>query len=167
MFTRVRCRAPYFQGRRYRLDVTERPGRAQIRIVNNTTMALAVKPGTDTPGRWRVMERWYRRQLRAMLPALVEKWEPIIGVQVAETRIKRMKTRWESCNIDAGRIWVNLELIKKPVACLEYILVHEMVHLLERYHNERFKKFMDRFLPDWQVRRDELNRQPLPRNKGN
>lgn len=151
----------YFQGRRYRLNVVERQGRAQARVVNNTTLELKVKPGTDTAGRWRALERWYRQGLRDQFPELLDKWEPIIGVQVAECRIKRMKTRWGSCNIEARRIWLNLELIKKPATCLEYILVHELVHLLERHHTDRFRDFMDKFLPDWRLRRDELNQSPL------
>lgn len=84
-----------------------------------------------------------------------------MGKPVAEVRIKRMKTRWGSCNAEAGRIWMNLELIKKPVACLEYVLVHEMVHLHERHHNDRFRQWMDALMPTWRVHRDELNRAPL------
>lgn len=96
-----------------------------------------------------------------MLPQLLAKWEPRVGKPVAEVRIKRMKTRWGSCNAEAGRIWMNLELIKKPVACLEYVLVHEMVHLHERHHNDRFRQWMDALMPTWRVHRDELNRAPL------
>ena len=96
-----------------------------------------------------------------MIPPIVEKWEPELGVQVADWGIKKMKTKWGSCNIEARRIWFNLELAKKPVQCLEYIAVHEMVHLLERHHNDRFKALMDKFLPQWRLCRDELNRAPL------
>ena len=151
----------YFQGRRYRLNVVERQGRAHVRVVNNTMLELKVKPGTETAGRWRAMERWYRQRLRDQIPGLLSKWEAVIGVQVSECRIKRMKTRWGSCNIEARRIWLNLELIKKPTACLEYILVHEIIHLLERHHTEHFRSLMDQFLPDWRMRRDELNQSPL------
>ncbi|MFP4159999.1 MAG: M48 family metallopeptidase [Desulfobacterales bacterium] len=151
----------YFQGRRYRLNVIERPGRSRVRIVNSRTIELQIPPQTDTAGRWRVMERWYRRQMKELFPALLSEWEPIIGVHVAECRIKRMKTRWGSCNIDAKRIWLNLEMIKKPFTSLEYVLVHEMVHMLERNHTERFRELMDQFMPDWRLRRDELNQAPL------
>jgi len=151
----------YYRGRRYRLNVIEKPGRAQIRLINNTMMELQVPPGKDTSGRWRVLDQWYRQRLREQLPDLLQQWEPIIGVQVPECRIRRMKTRWGSCNIEAGRIWLNLELVKKPAICLEYILVHEMVHFLERQHTERFRDLMDQFLPDWRLRRDELNQAPL------
>src|SRR5690606_25862588 len=92
---------------------------------------------------------------------LVAKWESRVGKPVAEVRIRRMKTRWGSCNADARRIWLNLELIRKPVACLEYVLVHEMVHMHERRHTDRFQDWMVRLMPNWALQRDELNRAPL------
>ncbi|WP_104202611.1 M48 family metallopeptidase [Billgrantia saliphila] len=151
----------YFRGRRYRLDVIEAPGRAEVHQTRNGWLELQVSPGTGIEGRRCVLERWYRQQMRQLLPELLATWEPVVGERVAECRIKRMKTRWGSCNIEARRIWLNLELIKKPPRCLEYILVHEMVHLLERHHTERFRSLIDRLLPDWRVRRDELNSAPL------
>jgi predicted metal-dependent hydrolase len=99
--------------------------------------------------------------MREQLPELIARWEPMIGVEIAEYGIKKMKTRWGSCNLAARRIWVNLELAKKPPSCLEYILVHEMVHVLERHHNDRFREYMDRFMPQWRLRREELGRAPL------
>ncbi|WP_027370095.1 M48 family metallopeptidase [Desulfovermiculus halophilus] len=151
----------YFQGRRYRLAVIQTPGRASVRVANNSTMELRVRPDMEPDKRLAVLERWYRRQLKEQLPGLVAKWEPVIGVTVGQWRIRKMKTRWGSCNAQARRIWLNLELAKKPPGCLEYILVHEMVHLLERQHSERFAKLMDRFMPDWRLRKDELNQAPL------
>ena len=151
----------YFEGRRYRIDVTERDAPPTVRLLNNTTMALSVRPGADRDKREAVLHQWYRRQLRDRLPALLAKWEPRVGARVAEVRIKRMKTRWGTCNSGARRIWLNLELAKKPVSCLEYIVVHEMVHLIERSHNDRFRDLMGRLMPQWRVRRDELNRAPL------
>lgn len=151
----------YFQGRRYLLNVKECDGAPKIRLVGNTTLELRMPPGHDQAQRDAVLQRWYRRQLRALLPPLLAKWEPRIGKTVAEVRIKKMKTRWGSCNASARRIWLNLELIKKPAACLEYVLVHELVHLHERHHNDRFLEWMDRLLPQWRVHRDELNRAPL------
>ena len=94
-------------------------------------------------------------------PALVEKWQDIISVDLDDWGVKLMKTKWGSCNIEARRIWINLELAKKPLRCLEYIIVHELVHLLERNHNDRFRAYMDKFLPSWRTVRDELNRSPL------
>ena len=151
----------YFEGRRYRIDVTECDGLPTVCLLNNTTMALSVRPGADRDKREAVLYRWYRCQLRGRLPALFAKWEPKVGVRVAEVRIRKMKTRWGTCNRDACLIWLNLELVKKPVSCLEYIVVHEMVHLIERHHNERFRDLMDRLMPHWRMYRDELNRAPL------
>ncbi|PZQ14747.1 MAG: metal-dependent hydrolase [Rhodanobacter denitrificans] len=151
----------YFLGRRYRLDVVEREGPPTIELPNNAIMLLCVRPGTDRGARDALLQRWYRRQICEQLPALVEKWEARTGVQVAEIRVKRMKTRWGTCNSDAKRIWLNLELVKKPICCLEYVLAHEMVHLLERHHNERFRKLMDAAMPQWRLYREKLNRTPL------
>jgi predicted metal-dependent hydrolase len=107
------------------------------------------------------MSAWYRTYLRQTVPPLIEKWASIIGVEVAEWGIKQMKTRWGTCNIEARRVWLNLELAKKSARCMEYILVHEMVHLLERHHNERFLELMNKFMPQWRTSREELNRAPL------
>ena len=100
---------------------------------------------------------WYREQLRALIPPLLEKWQPILGAQAAHWGIKKMKTKWGSCNPTAKRLWFNLELAKKPASCLEYIVVHELVHLLERNHTQAFTAFMDLYLPDWRSRRETLN----------
>ena len=151
----------YFNGRRYRLDVIEHHGHPAVRLRNNTTMELRIGPDADREAREAVLHRWYRRRLREQLPALLAKWEPEVGVAVTDVRIKKMKTRWGSCNAEAGRIWMNLELAKKPASCLAYILVHEMVHFLERDHNDRFRELMDRLMPQWRLHGDELNRAPL------
>lgn len=151
----------YYQGRRYLLDVVEHDGRASVHIVNNTTMELRIRPSTSRDDREAVLLRWYRRRLREQIPPLLSKWEPKVGVNVAEVRIKKMKTRWGTCTSEARRIWLNLELIKKPASCLEYILVHEMIHFLERHHNDRFRDLMDQMMPQWQLFREELNRSPL------
>ena len=151
----------YFRGRRYRLKVIEHDGRPAVHLLNNTTLGLRIRPGDDRDAREAILHRWYRRQLRDQLPPLLAKWEGKIGVKVAEVRIKKMKTRWGSCNVEDRRIWVNLELAKKPAMCLEYILVHEMVHLLERNHSDRFRDLMDTFMPQWRLHRDVLNRAPL------
>jgi len=151
----------YFRGRRYRLDVVELEGRPSVNLRNSRTMELRVRPDMDRQAREAVLLRWYRRCLRESLPELLAKWEPKVGVEVAECRIKKMKTRWGTCNYEARRIWLNLELAKKPPACLEYILVHEMIHFLERHHNDRFRDLMDHYMPQWRQHRDELNRAPL------
>jgi predicted metal-dependent hydrolase len=151
----------YVQGRRYRLNVVEKSATQSVATRNNTSLEISVRPGTDRKDRQTVLEQWYRQRLRGQLPALIAKWEPVVGVNIADCRIKRMKTLWGSSNAAARRVWVNLELAKKPISCLEYILVHEMVHLLERHHNDRFRELMNKFMPHWRVYRDELNRAPL------
>jgi len=151
----------YFLGRRYRLMIEEKEAPPQVRVQGNKRLVLQIRPGTDAAKRRAILNAWYRAELKSRIPVLIAKWEPVIGVQVAEWGVKRMKTRWGSCNIQARRIWLNLELAKKPPHCLEYVLVHEMVHLLERHHNERFRILMDRFLPQWRLYRDELNSEPL------
>lgn len=151
----------YYQGNRYLLNVIYRNGLPAVVICNNKTMDLYVRPGSDASGRERILIAWYRRRLKEEIAPLIAKWEAVMGVQVAEWGVKQMKTKWGTCNIKAQRILLNLELIKKPVHCLEYIIVHEMVHLLERHHNDRFVSYMHRFMPLWHFYREELNRAPL------
>lgn len=151
----------YFEGRRYRLDVVERAAPPSVSLLNNKWMRLRVRPGADRQAREATLDKWYRRSLRNKLPAMLDKWQPVVGEHAAEVRIKKMKTRWGSCNADARRIWLNLELAKKSPACMEYVLAHELVHLIERRHNDRFRELMDDFMPAWRARRDELNRAPL------
>lgn len=151
----------YVQGRRYRLDVIEVKGTPSIRLRNNTRLELRIQPEKSLLKRQKVLYDWYRDILREKIPGLISKWEAITGVRVADWSIRRMKTRWGTCNFTDRRIWLNLELAKKNPSCLEYIVVHEMVHLLEHHHNERFTGYMDRFMPGWRMRRDELNQAPL------
>ena len=136
----------------------ESTGPTGIRLCDNAWMELRVRPSTDRDAREAMLYRWYRERLRERIPEMVGKWEPNIGVTVAEWRIRRMKTRWGTCSPEAGRIWLNSELAKKPVSCLEYVVVHEMIHLIERGHNERFRGILDRVMPGWRMRLDELNR---------
>ena len=151
----------FFEGRRYRLNVVEGATRPSVRLQNRAFIELRVPKGSDRKTRAAALHRWYRRELQARLAVLCEEWEPKVGVKVQELRIKRMKTLWGSCNAGAGRIWLNLELAKKPLACLAFVLVHEMVHFHERRHNERFHALMDAAMPQWRTYRDELNRAPL------
>lgn len=151
----------YFQGARFLLNVVYQDGAPGVYLRNKTRLDLMVRPGSDTAQRERVLLAWYRRALKRLIPPLIARWESVIGVEIAEWGVKQMKTRWGTCNIDARRIWLNLELVKKPESCLEYIIVHEMVHLFERHHNDRFVAHMDKFMPQWRLFRDELNREPL------
>jgi predicted metal-dependent hydrolase len=151
----------YVQGRRYRLDVVEVSGKPSVAVRDARTLEIRARAHTSASEREQLLQRWYRRLLRSQVADLIAKWEPIIGVEAAEWGIKKMKTRWGTCNSEARRIWINLELAKKSPACLEYIVVHELVHLIERRHNDQFRDLMDRHLPQWRFHRDELNRAPL------
>lgn len=152
----------FFRGRPYRLLVIAgRDGRVQVRTRNDRRMELRAPQGLQSQERRVALNRWYRQDLRGRIPALIAKWEPILGVNVAECRIKRMRTRWGSSNATARRVWLNLELAKKRPPCLEYVLVHEMVHFLERRHNIRFQRVMDSAMPQWRQYREELHSSPL------
>ncbi|WP_444918160.1 M48 family metallopeptidase [Microbulbifer sp. JMSA003] len=151
----------YSFGKRYRLAVVERRGRHEIHISGRGKLELRVNPGTSHLGRKKVLEDWYRKTLKAEVSQLLPRWLDEMGLEGCDWRIKRMKTMWGSCNIGARRIWLNLELAQKPLECLEFILVHELVHLFERHHNDRFRALMDSYLPDWQERRHLLNSSPL------
>lgn len=152
----------YFLGRRYRLRVIQKD-RVASRVVlrNRSTIELQVPIENSSDQREQVLQRWYRQQLRALIPPLLEKWETALGIEANECRIKKMKTKWGACNAEARRIWLNLELAKKPVHCIEYIIVHELAHLIERHHNDRFISIMDKHLPQWRRYQQELNAAPL------
>ena len=151
----------YLWGKRYRLVVVERWGRHEIEIMNNSWLRLYVNPNTSRENRERAINDWYRAEVKKRVPALINKWESIIGESIEDWGVKKMKTKWGSCTIRARRIWLNSELAKKPPECLEFIVVHEMVHLLERHHNEKFLEYMNGFLPNWRIHRDILNSYPL------
>jgi len=150
----------YIWGMRHRLTVVEGPGRSHVEF-DGERLLVHVAENTDARVRLKLLQDWQREQLRDAIPALIERWEPAIGRSVQRWSIRRMKTKWGSCNRETSHIWFNLELAKKHPRCLEYIVVHEMTHLHERHHGERFTKLMDGFLPDWRSRRDELNDAPL------
>ena len=151
----------YFLGRRYLLNVIEHDGRPRVEVNGKERIDLYAPAGSDAQEREEIMLRWYRKELKALLPPLIEKWQEVVGVSVDDWRIKKMKTRWGTCTIEARRIWLNLELAKKPIPCIEYIILHELVHLLERNHTDRFRDLMDQFMPQWRYCRDMLNRAPL------
>jgi predicted metal-dependent hydrolase len=157
----VRGESHYFLGVRYRLRVFEQAGSPRVVLRNKSTMDLHVRPGASVEQRERVLHLWYRQQLKELIPSLLEKWQAALGVQVTDWGIRKMKTKWGTCNVEARRIWLNLELAKKPVQCLEYIVAHELVHLIERHHNDHFISIMDKRLPQWRLCRQELNAAPL------
>ena len=152
----------YLWGKRYLLKVEEREEPPSIELAHRH-MLLRVRPGTDEHKRQALVEAWYREQLKAAVPPLLERWQPALGVEVTRFFVQRMKTKWGSCNPEARTIRLNTELAKKPAECLEYIVVHELVHLLEPTHNARFVALMDRFMPKWEFHRQVLNRLPVRR----
>jgi len=150
----------YVWGERYLLQVTEEQGTTRVAIEAGKLL-LQVREGSDTNKRREALHQWCREQIRLAAPPLVTKWESSLGVQLKRLFIQRMKTKWGSCNYKEKTIRLNAELVKKPPECLEYIILHEMVHLLEPKHNDRFISLMNRFMPGWRTQRDELNRLPV------
>ena len=150
----------YFKGKRYLLKVIEHNAKPKV-ILKHSAIELYIRPNAIIEKRKQILDEWYRAELKKIVPKMIEKWEKKIGVKSNEFGIKKMKTKWGTCNIKAKRIWLNLEIAKKPFECLEYIIVHELVHLLERSHNDKFVKYMNEFMPKWKFYREELNRLPF------
>jgi len=150
----------YVWGKRYLMRIVEREGPPQVLLRHNKIL-LQVRPATATKRRQEILDEWYRGQLRSAVQPLIAKWEQIIGVQVERVFVQRMKTKWGSCSRQSMRIRLNTDLAKKPLECLEYMVVHEMVHILEPTHNARFMALMDRLMPNWRFYRQMLNRLPV------
>ena len=142
------------------LSVVEADVKPSVRS-DHRRITLTVRPGSDTARRAFVMHNWYRAHLHQVVPSIIQKWEPRLGVQVAGYHLQRMKTKWGSCNPRAGTIRLNTELAKKPKDLVEYVIVHEMIHLLEPTHSQRFAELLDRHYPGWREARAELNELPL------
>jgi predicted metal-dependent hydrolase len=150
----------YVWGRRYLLTIVENNEAPGVEL-RHSRMLLRIRPGTTEAKRQALVEAWYREQIRKAVPPLIAGWEPLLEVKVGRFFVQHMKTRWGSCNPGNGTIRLNTELAKKPRECLEYIVVHEMAHLSEPTHNARFIALMEQFLPDWRLRRDQLNQLPV------
>lgn len=146
-----------FLGDEYILNIIETTGKQHIKLYDNKFMDMYVRKESTIEKREKILTEFYRQNLKDIIPSYIKKWESIMGVKVNEFGVKLMKSRWGTCNVRDKRIWLNLELAKKNIRCLEYIIVHEMVHLLERHHNNNFKEYMTKFLPDWKSIKDELN----------
>ncbi|OBW92266.1 M48 family metallopeptidase [Gallibacterium anatis] len=146
----------YLWGKRYRLEIMPTTGKHYVECTPKK-LKLYVRSTTAYANKIAVLEGFYRKALKREIERLLAIWQPKIGVQITQFGVKKMKTMWGSCNPHSARIWLNLELVKKPVECLEYVLVHELVHLLERQHNTQFLAYMDYFLPNWRQRKQYLN----------
>lgn len=149
----------YVWGDRLRLDAS-RHGRSKVSVAGKT-LWLTTPAEYTSDQRKEVLDHWYRRELKAAVPPLLEKWQPLIGEEAASFVVRRMKTKWGTCQTASRSIWLNPELAKKNPRCLEYIVAHELTHFIERTHNDRFIELLDQHMPDWRARRDELNGAPL------
>jgi predicted metal-dependent hydrolase len=149
----------YVWGERLRLDSSRR-GRSKVSVAGKT-LWLTTPGDYSEEQRLAVLDNWYRKELKAAVPPLLARWQPIVGEEVAKVVVRRMKTKWGTCQTGSRTVWLNPELAKKNPRCLEYIVVHELTHFVERTHNERFVKLMDLHMPDWRARREELNGAPL------
>jgi predicted metal-dependent hydrolase len=150
----------YLWGKRYLLRVIDTDQSPSIEV-QHSRLLLRVHPETTEEKKQEIVAQWYRGQLKAVVPAVVVRWSAVLGVEIAGFHVQQMKTKWGSCTHRAGTIRLNTELAKKPKECLEYIVVHEMTHLLEPTHNARFLALMDQFMPNWRLRRDHLNLLPV------
>ena len=150
----------YVWGKRYLLRIVEVEAAPTVEL-KARNMILRVRPGANAEARGAVVSKWYREQLKTAIPDLLAKWEPVIGVNVERVFVQKMKTKWGSCNPDRRSVRFNTDLAKKPSYYLEYILVHELTHLLEKTHNDRFTALMDQFMPQWREYREMLNTSPL------
>jgi predicted metal-dependent hydrolase len=152
----------YLWGKRYLLKVVEKDAAPEVQL-KHQQMLLQVRPATGEEKKRAVLEEWYRSQLKVAVPPLIAKWEPLMRVKVERFFVQRMKTKWGSCSHRSASIRLNTDLAKKPLECLEYIVVHEMAHIIEPTHNSRFIVLMDRLMPNWRFYRQLLNRLPLRR----
>lgn len=154
----------YLWGERLRLKVSQAEGRPSI-TKKGKNLEFRTNASLTQQERMALLENWYRKELKRAVPQLIEKWELVIGEKVERWTIRRMKTKWGSCNPSTKSIWINIELVKKQPQCLEYIVVHEMTHFMERTHNEDFVQLMNKHLPTWRAIRDQLNSEPLKTEK--
>lgn len=147
----------WFEGKRYLLNIIEDSPTNKIEIRNKKYIDLYTTTKDDKARREQLIDGLYRLQLKQQIPALISKWEKKLNVDVEFWGVRKMKTKWGSCNPETGRIWLNLELGKKPIHCLDYIVLHEMIHLIERRHNERFRSLLGKHMPKWKSIKQELN----------
>lgn len=147
----------YLFGKRYLLNISENNRPPSVSVPNNRVINLSVRPGSDKAKKEEVMREWYRDQFKSVLPEIIQSWEDELGVKVSDWSIRKMKTKWGSCNIEEKRITLNLELAKKPQRCINYVVLHEMLHFHERHHNKRYRSLLDSYMPGWRSLKEELN----------
>ena len=150
----------YVWGKRYLLKLIEKDAAPSVEL-KHSKMLLQLRPAASHEKKQEVLDAWYREQLKAAVPPLVAKWEKALGVKAGKVFVQKMKTKWGSCSPGAGNVRLNTDLAKKPLQCLEYIVAHELTHLLERHHNDRFTALMDAHMPQWRQYREVLNSLPL------
>lgn len=150
----------YVWGKRYLLKVIEKDAAPEVELKHNT-MLFQIRPGTGDERKQAILDAWYREQLKEAVADLIVKWEPLMDVKVEKFFVQKMKTKWGSCSPGSKSIRLNTDLARKPPECLEYLVVHEMTHLLEPTHNTRFIILMDQFMPKWRFYKDELNTLPV------
>ncbi len=151
----------HFKGRPYTLKVLESKDSSIVRISSGHIISLYVRPGTGIEKKHQIMKNWYRQELKRDIAVLINKWERKTGIMIKDWKVRQMKTKWGSINLKKRTVNLNLELAKKPIECLEYVIVHELVHLLEKNHNQVFRGYMDKFLPDWKRLKHDLNQPQL------
>ena len=151
----------YFLGIRFLLRIIEQESPPKVELKTKTYIDLYVRPGSTNEQCEKTINEWYRSELKKLIQPIIDKWSLQIGITILDWQVKQMKTKWGTCNIEKKRIWINLELAKKPLYCLEYIIVHEMIHFLERHHNDRFLYLMEKYMPQWKFFKEELNRLPV------
>lgn len=147
----------YLWGQRYLLKVIEHNGYSKVKVENNKYINLYIKKESTVEQREKVINNWYRKEIKKKLPNVIEKYSELIGVNPSDYGVRIMRTKWGSCNTETGRISINLNLVKRPSKCLDYVVIHELIHLIERHHNDRFKELMDKYYSGWRVTKDELN----------
>jgi len=155
----------YYLGKRYLLKVIEHNTHPKV-VIKHGTIEFYIRPDTNTDKRKKILDEWYRKKLTEIIHTVIAQYEELMKVNVVEFAIKKMKTKWGTCNIEAKRIWLNLELAKKPKECIEYVVVHEMTHLIERHHNKKFIAYLSKFFPRWEFYREMLNESQLSHKNG-
>lgn len=150
----------YVWGKRYLLKIEAHDAAPTVEL-KHSKMLLRIRPEASKEKKQEVLETWYREQIKAALPPLLAKWERLMGVKTGRCFVQKMRTKWGSCSYRTGNVRLNTDLAKKPPECLEYILVHELAHLLEPTHNQRFISLMDQFMPKWKFYKEQLNRLPV------